>query len=156
RRDDLPYIGMKDATSSYRTFLGLASHEYFHSWNVKRIRPAAFVPYDLTRENYTQLLWVFEGFTAYYDDLLLARCGLYTEAQYLEALGKTLTTVMQRTGRLKQSTAESSFDAWIKYYRTDENAPNSVVSYYQKGSLVAAAIDLTLRERTAGRRSLDD
>ena len=156
RRDDLPYVGMKDATSAYRTFLGLASHEYFHSWNVKRIRPAAFVPYDLARENYTRLLWVFEGFTSYYDDLLLARAGLYSEAQYLDALAKTLTTVMQRTGRFKHSVAESSFDAWIKYYRQDENAPNSVVSYYQKGSLIAAAIDLTIRERTGGRRSLDD
>ena len=156
RRDDLPYVGMKDATSAYRTFLGLASHEYFHAWNVKRIRPAAFVPYDLERENYTKLLWVFEGFTAYYDDLLLARAGLYSHVQYLDALAKTLTTVTQRSSRLKQSTAESSFDAWIKYYRQDENAPNSVVSYYQKGSLIAAAIDLTLRERTGGRRSLDD
>jgi predicted metalloprotease with PDZ domain len=156
RRDDLPHVGMKDSTSAYRTFLGLASHEYFHAWNVKRIRPAAFIPYDLERENYTQLLWVFEGFTSYYDDLLLARAGLYSEAQYLDALAKTLTTVTQRSGRLKQSTAESSFDAWIKYYRQDENAPNSVVSYYQKGSLIAAAIDLTIRERTGGRRSLDD
>jgi predicted metalloprotease with PDZ domain len=156
RRDDLPYVGMKDTTVAYRTFLGLASHEYFHSWNVKRIRPAAFVPYDLERENYTRLLWVFEGFTSYYDDLMLARARLYSEEQYLEALGKTMTTVMQRSGRLKQSVAESSFDAWIKYYRQDENAPNSLVSYYQKGSLIAAAIDLTLRERTQGRRSLDD
>ena len=156
RRDDLPYIGMRDTTAAYRTFLGLASHEYFHSWNVKRIRPAAFVPYDLARENYTQLLWLFEGFTSYYDDLLLARAALYSEEQYLDALAKTLTNVTQRSGRLKQSTAESSFDAWIKYYRQDENAPNSLVSYYQKGSLIAAALDLTLRTRTDGRRSLDD
>jgi predicted metalloprotease with PDZ domain len=156
RRDDLPYVGMKDASSAYRGFLGLASHEYFHAWNVKRIRPAAFVPYDLTRENYTQLLWLFEGFTSYYDDLLLARAGLLSEAQYLETLAKTMTTVMQRSGRLKQSAADSSFDAWIKYYRQDENAPNSLVSYYHKGSLIGAALDLTIRERTAGRRSLDD
>jgi predicted metalloprotease with PDZ domain len=156
KRDDLPYVGMKEATSGYRTFLGLASHEYFHNWNVKRIRPAAFVPYDLTRENHTRLLWAFEGFTSYYDDLLLARAGLLTEAQYLETLASTLTTVMQRTSRLKQSVAESSFDAWIKYYRQDENAPNSVVSYYQKGSLVALALDLTIRSETKGRRSLDD
>ena len=156
RRDDLPYLGMKDATSAYRTFLGLASHEYFHAWNVKRICPAAFVPYDLERENYTQLLWMFEGFTSYYDDLLLVRAGLYSEAQYLDTLGKTLTTVMQRSSRLKQSTAESSFDAWIKYYRQDDNAPNSVVNYYQKGSLIAAAIDVTIRARSNGRRSLDD
>jgi predicted metalloprotease with PDZ domain len=156
RRDDLPYLGMKDSTSGYRSFLGLASHEYFHTWNVKRIRPAAFVPYDLTRENHTRLLWAFEGFTSYYDDLLLARAGLLTEAQYLETLAGTMTTVMQRSGRLKQSVADSSFDAWIKYYRQDENAPNSVVSYYQKGSLVAAALDLTIRAATGHRKSLDD
>ncbi|HXF46529.1 MAG TPA: PDZ domain-containing protein [Burkholderiaceae bacterium] len=156
RRDDLPFKGMRDTTEGYRGFLGLASHEYFHSWWVKRVRPAAFVPYDLTRENYTRLLWVFEGFTSYYDDLLLARAGLITEAQYLEAVGKTMTTVLQRAGRLKQSVAESSFDAWIKYYRPDENTPNAVVSYYQKGALVALAIDLTIRAETGGERSLDD
>lgn len=156
KRDDLPFEGMKDTTEGYRNFLGLASHEYFHSWNVKRIKPAAFVPYDLTQENYTRLLWAFEGFTSYYDDLMLVRAGLLSEKQYLGTLAKTLTTVMQRTGRLKQSIADSSFDAWIKYYRQDENAPNSVVSYYQKGSLVGLALDLTLRAETKGRTSLDD
>jgi predicted metalloprotease with PDZ domain len=156
KRDDLPFMGMKDTTEGYRNFLGLASHEYFHSWNVKRIKPAAFVPYDLTQENYTRLLWAFEGFTSYYDDLMLLRCGLFTDKQYLDTLAKTFTTVLQRTGRLKQSVAESSFDAWIKYYRQDENAPNSVVSYYQKGSLVGLALDLTLRAETKGRVSLDD
>ncbi len=156
RRDALPFAGMKDSTESYRNFLGLASHEYFHSWNVKRIRPAAFVPYDLARENYTRLLWAFEGITSYYDDLLLARSGLLTEAQYLDLLAATMTTVMQRSGRLKQSLAESSFDAWIKYYRQDENAPNSLVSYYQKGALAALALDLTIRAATRGERSLDD
>ncbi len=156
KRDDLPFKGMKDTTEGYRTFLGVASHEYFHSWNVKRIKPAAFVPYDLTQENYTRLLWAFEGLTSYYDDLMLVRSGLLTEKQYLETLAKTFTTVLQRTGRLKQSIADSSFDAWIKYYRQDENAPNSVVSYYQKGSLVGLALDLTLRAETKGRVSLDD
>jgi predicted metalloprotease with PDZ domain len=156
KRDDLPFEGMKDTTEGYRNFLGLASHEYFHSWNVKRIKPAAFVPYDLTQENYTRLLWAFEGFTSYYDDLMLVRSGLLTEPQYLETLAKTFTTVLQRTSRLKQSVADSSFDAWIKYYRQDENAPNSVVSYYQKGSLVGLALDLTLRAETKGRVSLDD
>jgi predicted metalloprotease with PDZ domain len=156
KRDDLPFEGMNAATEGYRTFLGLASHEYFHAWNVKRIRPAAFVPYDLTQENYTRLLWAFEGFTSYYDDLMLVRSGLLTERQYLDTLEKTFTTVLQRTGRLKQSVADSSFDAWIKYYRQDENAPNSVVSYYQKGALVALALDLTLRADTRGKVSLDD
>jgi predicted metalloprotease with PDZ domain len=156
RRDDLPHLGMKETTEGYRRFLGLASHEYFHVWNVKRIRPQAFVPYDLSSENYTRLLWAFEGFTAYYDDLMLARAGLVSEAQYLELLGRTITTVMQRSARLKQSLAESSFDAWIKYYRQDENAPNSVVSYYQKGALVALALDLAIRHESSARRSLDD
>lgn len=156
KRDDLPHLGMTDSTVAYRTFLGLASHEYFHSWNVKRIRPAAFVPYDLTTENYTRLLWAFEGFTSYYDDLLLTRAGLLSEAQYLDTLAGTLTTVMQRASRLKQSVADSSFDAWIKYYRQDENAPNSVVSYYQKGALVALALDLTIRAGTGHTKSLDD
>lgn len=156
KRDDLPFVGMKDSTEGYRKFLALASHEYFHAWNGKRIRPAAFVPYDLARENYTRLLWAVEGFTSYYDDLLVARAGLISQAQYLDALAKTMTAVMQRTSRLKQTLAESSFDAWIKYYRQDENAPNSVVSYYQKGALVAAALDLTIRHATGGDRSLDD
>lgn len=156
KREGLPFVGMQDSTEAYRSFLGLVSHEYFHAWNVKRIKPSAFVPYDLTQENYTRLLWAFEGFTSYYDDLLLARAGLLTGPQYLLSLTKTLTTVTQRSGRLKQSVAESSFDAWIKYYRQDENAPNGVVSYYQKGALIALALDLTIRTRSAGARSLDD
>ena len=156
KREGLPFVGMTASTEAYRTFLGLASHEYFHSWNVKRIKPAAFVPYDLSRENHTRLLWAFEGFTSYYDDLLLARAGLLSESQYLTGLAKVLTTVTQRSSRLKQSVADSSFNAWIKYYRQDENAPNSVVSYYQKGSLIGLAIDLSIRAQTKGQRSLDD
>jgi len=156
RREALPFTGMVDSTEAYRNFLGLCSHEYFHAWNVKRIRPAAFVPYDLSQENYTRLLWAFEGLTSYYDDLLLVRAGLLTERQYLVGLAKTLTTVMQRSGRLKQSVADSSFDAWIKYYRQDENSPNALVSYYQKGALIGLALDLSIRSSTGGKRSLDD
>ena len=156
KREGLPFTGMTESTEAYRNFLGLASHEYFHAWNVKRIRPAAFVPYDLTRENHTRLLWAFEGFTSYYDDLLLARAGLLSEEQYLASLAKTLTTVSQRGGRLKQSIADSSFDAWTKYYRQDESAPNSIVNYYQKGSLIGLALDLSIRAQTHGKRSLDD
>ncbi len=156
RRDDLPHVGMQAGTEGYRRFLGLASHEYFHAWHVKRIRPAAFIPYDLTRENHTTLLWVFEGFTSYYDDLALVRCGLLRREQYLDALARTMASVLQHSGRRKQSLAESSFDAWIKYYKPDENTPNAVVSYYQKGALVALALDLSIRRETAGRRSLDD
>lgn len=155
-RDDLPRRGVEKQDDRYRTFLGLASHEYFHAWHVKRIKPAAFVPYDLSRENYTQQLWAFEGITSYYDDLALVRCGLMTPPQYLSTLARAMTAVERGSGRKKQTVTESSFDAWIKYYRQDENAPNAIVSYYAKGSLVAAALDLTIRRASRGRKSLDD
>ncbi|HYF58062.1 MAG TPA: PDZ domain-containing protein [Burkholderiaceae bacterium] len=155
-RADLPWPGMDAVSDGYRGFLGLASHEYFHAWHVKRIKPAAFVPYDLDREAYTRLLWVFEGFTSYYDDLMLARAGTIGEADYLKLLGRNVSNVLRGPGRSVQSVADSSFDAWIKYYRQDENTPNAVVSYYAKGALVALAIDLSVRARTGGRASLDD
>src|SRR5882762_4893864 len=155
-RDDLPREGETEVTERYRTFLGLASHEYFHTWNVKRIKPAAFAPYELDRENYTTLLWAFEGITSYYDDLALVRCGLIEKKDYLELLGRSITTHLRTPGRAKQSLAESSFDAWIKYYRQDENSPNAAVSYYAKGSLVALCLDLLVRDKTRGRKSLDD
>ncbi|KFG94941.1 peptidase M61 [Burkholderia paludis] len=155
-RTDLPAKGRPETTEGYRTYLGLCSHEYFHTWNVKRIKPAAFVPYDLSRENYTSLLWLFEGFTSYYDDLMLVRSGLMSQDEYFAALGRTIGGVLRGTGRLRQSVAESSFDAWIKYYRQDENATNAIVSYYTKGSLVALAFDLAIRAQTRNRKSLDD
>jgi predicted metalloprotease with PDZ domain len=155
-RDDLPRAGETEPTERYRTFLGLASHEYFHTWNVKRIKPAAFIPYDLERENYTRLLWWFEGVTSYYDDLALARCGLISKQDYLELLGRSITTYLRAPGRARQSLAEASFDAWIKYYRPDENSPNATVSYYGKGSLAALCLDLVIRDKTRGRKSLDD
>jgi len=155
-RDDLPREGETEVTERYRTFLGLVSHEYFHTWNVKRIKPAAFDPYDLDRENYTTLLWAFEGITSYYDDLALVRCGLIEKKDYLEVLGRSVTTHLRTPGRAKQNLAESSFDAWIKYYRPDENSPNAAVSYYVKGSLVALCLDLLIRDKTRGRKSLDD
>jgi predicted metalloprotease with PDZ domain len=155
-RDDLPRRGEPVDSESYRTFLGLASHEYFHTWNVKRIRPAAFTPYDLDRENYTSLLWAFEGITSYYDDLMLVRAGLMSRDEYLTTVARSVTSIARTPARRLQSLADSSFDAWIKYYRQDENAPNAVVSYYIKGSLVALALDLTLRVETGERRSLDD
>jgi predicted metalloprotease with PDZ domain len=154
RRDELPRPGVAEISDDYLAFLGLASHEYFHTWNVKRIKPLAFSPYDLTRENYTRQLWAFEGITSYYDDLALVRCGLIPPARYLELVGRGITTVLRAPGRLTQSVAESSFDAWIKFYRQDENTPNAGVSYYAKGALVALALDLTLRLQ--GRVSLDD
>ncbi len=148
-RRELPQPGVAAITDDYRKFLGLASHEYFHSWNVKRIKPAAFVPYDLTRENYTRQLWAFEGVTSYYDDLALVRSGVITAGGFLELLGRTMTTVLRTPGRARQSVAESSFDAWIKYYRQDENTPNATISYYAKGALVGLALDLTLRRHGA-------
>ena len=155
-RNDLPHAGMRGMPEGYRSFLGLCSHEYFHTWNVKRIKPAAFAPYDLTQENYTRLLWAFEGFTSYYDDLFLVRSGVIDEAAFLSLLAKTAQGVLRGSGRMKQSLGDSSFDAWTKYYRQDENAPNAVVSYYTKGALVGLCLDLLLRSGSGGRRSLDD
>lgn len=155
-RADLPWQGMEGLPDGYKSFLGLCSHEYFHTWNVKRIKPAAFTPYDLTRENHTRLLWAFEGFTSYYDDLALVRSGVIGADDYLGLLGKTISAVLRGSGRFKQSVAESSFDAWTKYYRQDENAPNAIVSYYAKGALIALALDLQLRASSDGTLSLDD
>jgi predicted metalloprotease with PDZ domain len=154
-RDDLPRPGQAEVAESYRTFLGLCSHEYFHTWNVKRIKPAVFMPYDLGRENYTRLLWAFEGITSYYDDLALVRAGLITQEDYFELLGRSITGLLRTPGRHRQTVAEASFDAWIKYYRQDENSPNAQVSYYLKGSLIALCLDLLIRSRTRGRKSLD-
>lgn len=153
-RSDLPRLGQSEASDGYRTLLGLISHEYFHTWNVKRLRPAEFARYDYDQENYTELLWFFEGFTSYYDDLLLRRAGLLDDAQYLKVLAKTIHQVAQTPGRDVQSVAQSSFDAWVKYYRQDENTANATVSYYTKGALIALCLDLHLRQHTAV--SLDD
>jgi len=155
-RADLPVNGQSALTDGYRTFLGLCSHEYFHTWNVKRIKPAVFAPYQLASETYTSLLWLFEGFTSYYDDLMLLRSGVIDEPGYFLLLATTVNGVLRGSGRTKQSVAESSFDAWVKYYRQDENAPNAIVSYYTKGSLVALALDLTIRNQSEGTKSLDD
>ena len=144
-RRDLPRVGISKASDGYITLMGLISHEYFHTWNVKRLRPADFTRYDYNSEQYTQLLWFFEGFTSYYDDLLLRRAGLIDNAGYLKLLNKTINQVMQTPGARVQSVAQSSFDAWVKYYRQDENTPNATVSYYTKGALVALCFDLTLR-----------
>lgn len=153
-RRDLPRVGDPRQTDGYVQLLGLISHEYFHTWNVKRLRPAEFAHYDYTRENYTQLLWFFEGFTSYYDDLLLRRAGVIDDATYLKLLNKTINQVLQAPGREVQSVAQASFDAWVKYYRSDENTPNATISYYTKGALVALCFDLTLRAE--GQASLDD
>lgn len=155
-RDDLPLPGETKVSEGYREFLELCSHEYFHTWQVKRIKPAAFVPYDLRQENYTRLLWAFEGITSYYDDLALVRSGLISPDAYIESLGQMATRVWRSGGRLKQSVADSSLDAWTKFYKQDENAPNAIISYYTKGALIALALDLTLRRGSDGRCSLDE
>ena len=153
-RRSLPHPRMKAADSDYRDLIGLCSHEYFHAWNVKRIKPQAFTPYNLERENPTGLLWLFEGFTAYYDDLMVLRAGLITPQQYLDGLARTLSAVQRTPGRTVQSVAEASFDAWTKFYRPDENTANATVSYYQLGALIALSIDLRLRSET--HLTLDD
>ena len=157
-RKDLPRSGSSafekgKLTDGYTTLLGLISHEYFHTWNVKRLRPAEFAQYNYAAENYTQLLWFFEGFTSYFDDLLLRRANLIDDSTYLKLLTKTINQVLQTPGRKVQSVAQASFDAWIKYYRQDENTPNTTVSYYTKGSLVALCLDLSLRAE--GKTTLD-
>ncbi|MFK8014117.1 MAG: M61 family metallopeptidase [Gammaproteobacteria bacterium] len=155
RRQDLPGRDPK-VTEHYRRFLGLCSHEYFHLWNVKRIKPAVFTPYELESESYTELLWVFEGITSYYDDLALVRCGVIDVASYLELVSTTVARVLSVPGQRWQSLAESSFDAWTKFYKPNADTPNSVVSYYAKGALVALLLDLTIRVRTSDKTSLDD
>ncbi len=154
KRRDLPQEGVTAMTEGYTTLLGLISHEYFHAWNVKRLKPIELARIDYTRENPTALLWFFEGFTSYYDDLLLLRAGLIDAPRYLRLVAKTVNTVATTPGREVQSVAQASFDAWTKYYRSDENTPNATVSYYAKGSLVALAFDLTLRKE--GKATLDD
>ena len=153
-RRDMPQLGRTETSDGYANLLGLISHEYFHTWNVKRLRPAEFATYDYTRENYTSLLWFFEGFTSYYDDLFLVRAGLIDPGRYLRLVARTVSGVLATPGRQVQSVAQSSFDAWVKYYRSDENTPNATISYYAKGSLVALALDLTLRSE--GHGTLDD
>lgn len=149
KRTDLPLADTEAGSDAYRKFLGLVSHEYFHLWNVTRMKPAAFTPHDLRAEAHTGLLWVFEGITSYYDDLALIRSGLIDAQSYLELVGRNVTTVWRTPGRFRQSLELSSFDAWTKLYQRDENAPNSIVSYYTKGALVALALDLRLRTETA-------
>ena len=160
-RRDLPRNGAAttpaDSSDGYVTLLGLISHEYFHTWNVKRLRPREFAAYDYTQENYTELLWFFEGFTSYYDDVLLLRAGRIDVDRYLKLIAKTVSGVLGTPGRQVQSVAQASFDAWVKYYRADENTPNATISYYTRGSLVALALDLSLRSTVSkGRATLDD
>lgn len=155
-RDDLPRPGGNAPSEGYRRFLGLCSHEYFHLWLIKRIRPLALMEGGLSAEVHTRLLWAFEGITSYYDELALVRSGCIDVRAYLQLLAETITRVQRTPGRLVQTLAEASFDAWTRFYKADENAPNALISYYTKGALVALALDLTIRRGTSGRVSLDD
>lgn len=147
-RDDLPKSNEpSEPSKDYQRFLGLCSHEYFHSWLVKFIRPENFANYNLHQEGYTSLLWIFEGFTSYYDDLILLRSGVISQKSYLDLLKAQIDRYLQNPGRFVQTVAESSFDAWIKFYRQDENSNNAGTSYYNKGALVALCLDLGLRLR---------
>ena len=153
-RDDLPKANEPvEPSTDYQRFLGLCSHEYFHSWLVKFIRPENFVNYDLNKEGYTSLLWIFEGFTSYYDDLILLRSGVINQESYIKLLKLQIDRYLQNPGRAVQTVAESSFDAWVKFYRQDENSNNAGTSYYNKGCLVALCLDLGLRLRGS---SLDE
>ncbi|WP_262246575.1 M61 family metallopeptidase [Parapedobacter soli] len=141
---------------SYVGFLGLVAHEYFHLWHVKRLRPMELGPFNYDAENYTSALWIMEGFTAYYDNLLLRRCGFLSEGSYLQALTSDINAVENRPGSQIQSAAQASFDAWIKQYRPDENSVNTSVSYYNKGALLAMLLDVKILAATRGEKRLDD
>jgi predicted metalloprotease with PDZ domain len=140
----------------YENFLGLVAHEHFHVWNAKRIRPAPLGPFDYTRENYTRSLWVVEGLTTYYTDLVLRRAGVIGPERYLARLADSIARFQLQPGRLHQTLEDSSFDTWIRFYRADEQTPNSQISYYHKGALVGLLLDLEIRRATGNERSLDD
>lgn len=141
--------------AEYKGFLSLVAHEYFHLWNVKRIRPVQLGPFDYDQENYTTLLWVMEGFTSYYDELVLRRAGYYTEEEYLAKLFGTINYVESTAGTRVQPVAHASFDAWIKAYRPNENSRNTTISYYSKGSVLAALIDAMIIDHYKGEKCLD-
>jgi predicted metalloprotease with PDZ domain len=145
------YVG-----DDYKDFLTLVAHEYFHLWNVKRMRPKSLGPFDYDNENYTNLLFVSEGFTAYYEDLIVYRSGFYTRDEFLQKVANSFSYSDNQLGAAIQPLNEASFDAWIKYYRPNENSNNSTVSYYSKGSAVAAALDMIIRTKTNAKKSLDD
>ena len=144
------------AGAGYNRFLGLVAHEFFHAWNVKRIRPDALGPFDYSEENYTKLLWVAEGGTEFYSNVLLRRAGFVSDKQYLENRAAGIQALQRQPGRLQTSLEEASFDSWIKEYRPDENSVNRQISYYDKGEIVNLLLDLTIRQKTAGAKSLDD
>lgn len=153
-RGDFPRLGRSESSKEYRQFLGLASHEYFHLWNVKRITAQAFLESDLAREAYTRDLWHYEGVTSYYDDLFVLRAGLIEAPMYLDTLAETATRLQRAPARLRHTLADASFETWIKYYQPDENSFNASTNYYVKGALAALCLDLRLRRDS--KASLDD
>lgn len=155
-RSDLPYLHQQQRSESYLQFLELCSHEYFHSWNVKRIKPLIYQQADLSEPVYTNQLWWFEGATSYYDGLLLNMAGILDSDQYLDSLSKEMTRVYRMPGRFNQSVADSSFLTWTKFYQQDENAPNAIISYYTKGALITLALDLRIRAETDNQKTLND
>lgn len=155
-RNDLVHASHSGSNEGYRTFLSLCSHEYFHSWNVKRLRPREFIPFNLQSEQYTEQLWFYEGVTSYYDDLIVHRTGLSSRNQYLEVLGSTLTRALMGKGPQRQPLTLSSKLAWTTFYQQNENAVNAISSYYSKGAVTALGIDLILRKYSRGQCGLDD
>ena len=156
-RFELPLIGdCEEKTDGYVTFLSLCSHEFFHTWHVKRIKPNVMVKPDLSKESYTNQLWIYEGFTSFYDDVTLARVGTIPAQKYLDIVAQNISRLLQNAGRFKQSAAESSFDAWTKFYKQDASATNNIVSYYTKGGIIALGLDLLLREQSGDKVCLDD
>ena len=156
-RNDLPSLSdAEKMTDGYRVFLSLCSHEFFHTWHVKRIKPEELFGAALDKERYTEQLWIYEGFTSYYDDFSLFRCGLITQTEYLKVVGQNLTRLLRNKGRFKQTITESSFDAWTKFYKQDESAVNNIVSYYNKGAILAMCLDLLIKSKSDGTYSLDD
>jgi predicted metalloprotease with PDZ domain len=156
-RNDLPSLSdAEKMTDGYRVFLSLCSHEFFHTWHVKRIKPEELFGAALDKERYTEQLWIYEGFTSYYDDFSLLRCGLITQNEYLKVVGQNLTRLLRNKGRFKQTITESSFDAWTKFYKQDESAVNNIVSYYNKGAVLAMCLDLLIKSESDGNHSLDD
>jgi predicted metalloprotease with PDZ domain len=155
-RKDLISPHQTSITEGYRTFLSLCSHEYFHSWNVKRLRPREFIPFDLSREQYTEQLWFYEGITSYYDDYILHRTGLSSARNYLDSLGQTISRALFGRGPQRQTITESSWLAWTTFYQQNENAPNAIASYYSKGAVTALCADLIIRQHSNHVHSLDD
>ena len=140
----------------YLKTISLLAHEYFHLWNIKRIRPVELDPFDYQNENYTRQLWAIEGITSYYDDYFVYLGGVSSRDEYLDIIAKNYDEVISHVGNHCQSLADSSFDTWIKYYRPNENTHNTQVSYYVKGSIVALMLNLSILKQTAGEKSLDD